>query len=300
VRRSGVPDGIEDCWVRVREAETALEEERHLAAARNRLLESNIRELNEIYLVLKEKLRDLRKRDERIRAFEERLSESSKLASLGELAGSIAHEIKNPLISIQGFAERIEKTGDREKVTRYARLIGKEAGRLSRVLINLLDYSRMSEPTRELADLNEVIEDTLLFMEHHLTRFRNVSLRFTPGQALPRVRVDRVQVQQIIVNIIMNAAQAMPQGGAIGVTTEMKEGVVLLAVSDEGTGIAEENLRKIFDPYFTTKRKGEGTGLGLSLCKKLAEANGGTIEVESRVGRGTTMRVLIPAAEETD
>ena len=277
-----------------RELECTLEEERQLAAARNRLLEAHIGELHEVYTVLKEKLHDLRSKDERLREFEIRLAQANKLAALGELAGSIAHEIKNPLISIQGFAERIEKTEDREKITKYARFIGREAKRLSAVLVNLLDFSRMSAPARESVDVNEVVADTLLFMEHHLTRFKKVTLDVQKADSLPPVRIDKVQIQQVIVNVVMNAAQAMPDGGTISVLTESTGNTVVLAISDQGMGIAEENLRRIFDPYFTTKRKGEGTGLGLSLCKKLIEANGGTIEVSSRLGSGTTVRLVFP------
>jgi two-component system, NtrC family, sensor kinase len=279
------------------ELEAELDQERHLSAAKTRLLEANIGELNDVYAALREKLTELRLRGEKIKAFEEGLVRANKLAALGELAGSIAHEIKNPLIAIEGFAERIGKTDDRERIARYAKTIGKEAQRLSKVLINLLDFSRMNEPKREVLDVNDLVDDTVLFMEHHLTRFRNVRLTVEKGQGLPRINADRIQIQQILVNIIMNAAQAMPEGGTIAVTTASEDGLAGISVADSGPGIRPEDIGKIFEPFFTTKMRGEGTGLGLPLCKRLIEANKGTIEVESRVGKGATFRLLIPPAD---
>ncbi|MFH0754177.1 MAG: ATP-binding protein, partial [Candidatus Omnitrophota bacterium] len=257
-------------------------------------LEAHIVELNDVYRVLSEKLKEIRSRDERIKDFTDELIRANKLSSLGELAGSIAHEIKNPLISIQGFAKRIEKTGDEEKIKKYAMLIDKESGRLSNVLVKLLDFSRMDEPKRERVDINEIVDDTVLFIEHHLTRFKNIQLFVEKEKTLPPVEADKIHIQQSLVNIIMNAAQAMPGGGAIRIKTGKNGGSVHISVTDQGAGINPENIDKIFEPFFTTKKKGEGTGLGLSLCKRLIEANKGKIEVESKIGEGSTFRILIP------
>jgi signal transduction histidine kinase len=282
---------------RQKELEIELEETRSLSQTRNRLLLANIQELDGAYNVLKEKLKELKRRDERIKSFQEELTRANKLSALGELAGSIAHEIKNPLISIQGFAKRIEKTKEQGKIDNYAKLIDKEAGRLSNVLLKLLEFSRMDEPKKEYVDVNEIVDDTVLFMEHHLTRFKNMELVVEKGKNLPLIKVDKIHIQQTLVNIMMNAAQAMPGGGIIRITTEKYDSDVCIAITDNGTGIAEENINKIFEPFFTTKEKGEGTGLGLSLCKRLIEANGGRIEVESKVGEGSTFRILIPSVE---
>jgi two-component system, NtrC family, sensor kinase len=281
----------------VSELEEELEQERNLSRAKTRLLEAHIGELNEVYLALRGKLAELRLRGERIKDFEERLVRANKLTALGELAGSIAHEIKNPLISIEGFAERIGKTNDPERIGNYAKTISEDAKRLSKVLVNLLDFSRMNEPKREILGVNELVDDTVLFMEHHLTRFRNIRLTVVKGSDLSRVNVDRIQIQQILVNIIMNAAQAMPEGGTIGVTTAFREGRVNISIADSGPGIRPEDLEKIFEPFFTTKMRGEGTGLGLPLCKRLIEANEGKIEVESLAGKGTTFTLLLPPAD---
>ncbi|MBP1748716.1 MAG: two-component sensor histidine kinase [Deltaproteobacteria bacterium] len=278
----------------VRDLEIALEEEKSLSKARNVLLESNIKELNDVYHTLNDKLKVLRNRDERIKGFEAQLVRANKLSALGELAGSIAHEIKNPLISIQGFAKRITKTDDIENAKRYSHLIDQEAGRLTNVLLKLLDFSRMDEPKMEETELGSLVDDTLLFMEHHLTRFKNVRVDIVRSSEPVKVVIDKIHIQQALINLINNAAQAMPEGGTIRITTGIEDIFGFIDVSDEGTGIDEETIKKIFDPFFTTKPKGEGTGLGLSLSKRLLEANGGTISVKTKPHEGSTFRLLIP------
>jgi signal transduction histidine kinase len=278
----------------VRDLKIALEEEKSLSRARNMLLESNINELNDVYIALNDKLKALRTKDDRIKGFEAQLVRAHKLSALGELAGSIAHEIKNPLISIQGFAKRISKADDIEKARQYSYFIDQEAGRLTNVLLKLLDFSRMDEPKMEETDLGTLVDDTLLFMEHHLTRFKNVHLDIVrPGEPVITV-IDKIHIQQALVNLINNAAQAMPEGGAIRIETGKEDPFGFIDVSDEGSGIDAETLEKIFEPFFTTKPKGEGTGLGLSLSKRLLEANGGTIVVKTKPGEGSTFRLLIP------
>lgn len=287
-------EGRESTEKRVIELELALEEERSLSQARNKLLEANIRELNEVYDALREKLNELRRRNEKIRIFEEQLVKANKLSVLGELASSIAHEIKNPLISIQGFARRIGTTEERDKLEKYAKFIEEEADRLTQVLAKLLGFSRMDEPKKVLLNMNDIVDDTVLFMEHHLTRFRNVALSVEKKPDLPMVHVDRIHVQQTMVNLLMNAAQAMPEGGRIQIKTGMNDQYVFITITDTGVGIKDEDLDRIFEPFFTTKEKELGTGLGLSLCKRLIEANAGKIEVESKVGEGTTFTIMIP------
>ena len=279
---------------RLKELEMVLEEERSLSQARNKLLAANIKELNEVYDALREKLTEIRRRDARIKSFEGELIKANKLSALGELASSIAHEIKNPLISIQGFARRIGTTEDRDKLEKYAKFIEQEADRLTQVLTKLLGFSRMDEPKKDFLNMNDIVDDTVLFMEHHLTRFKNVEIAVEKEPDLPLVQVDRIHVQQTVVNILMNAAQAMPGGGKILIKTGRGNQYVFISITDTGVGIKEEDLEKIFEPFFTTKEKEQGTGLGLSLCKRLIEANAGKIEVESKVGEGTTFTIMIP------
>jgi signal transduction histidine kinase len=278
------------------ECEIELDDARGLSSAREQLLRANIKELNEVYETLQEKIRDIREKDERIRGFDEILTRANRLSSLGELAASIAHEIKNPLISIQGFAKRINNADDMEKIQKYAKFIEKESARLAAVLMRLLDFSRTAEPNAEYLDVNEIVDDTILFTEHHLTRFRNVELTVEKSDVLPPAYVDKIHIQQALINILINAAQSMPEGGPIIIRTGKTDGDgrVWISVTDKGAGIDPENLSKIFESFFTTKTKGEGTGLGLSISKRLIEANRGIIEVESSPGEGTTFRLSLP------
>jgi len=279
------------------ELEIELEDAKDLSSARERLLIANIKELNESYNALREKVNDIRERDKKIRDFTEVLTRANRLAALGELAASIAHEIKNPLISIQGFAKRIGQGQEPRKADVYAKFIENEAERLSTVLTKLLDFSRMAEPNRERLEVGRLVDDTVLFLEHHLTRFKNIELRIEKDQTLPAIYGDRVHIQQALVNLVMNGAQAMPDGGPLTVKTGRKDDAyAFIAVADKGTGIREEDMEKIFDSFFTTKGVGEGTGLGLSLVKTLIEANGGKIEVESQSNVGSTFTLLLPFA----
>ncbi|MBP1732277.1 MAG: ATPase, partial [Deltaproteobacteria bacterium] len=254
-------DDTDNLERKIKELEIELEDAKSLSDARERLLRANIDE---------------------IREFDAILTRANRLSSLGELAASIAHEIKNPLISIQGFAKRIPQAKEQEKVETYAKYIDHEAERLSTVLAKLLEFSRMAEPAKEPVDANGLVDDTLLFLEHHLTRFKNVALKVEHEPDLPPIHGDKIHIQQALINLVMNAAQAMPDGGQLVIRTGRKDaGHGFIAVSDQGPGITEENMEKIFEPFFTTKPKGEGTGLGLPLCKRLVEANQGRLEVES-------------------
>jgi signal transduction histidine kinase len=284
---------------RVKACEIELEDAKGLATARERLLLANIKELNDVYAALREKIRELRERDERIRSFDEMMTRANRLSSLGELAASVAHEIKNPLVAIEGFAKRIEASDDPSKIQAYASFIEKESERLSVVLTRLLDFSRMTEPNREYLDVNEIVEDTILFTEHHLTKFRNVNLTIEEAEDPPKIFADKVHVQQALINVVMNAAQAMPEGGPLSIRTGRRgNDYAWISVTDKGAGIDEGDLAKIFEPFFTTKAKGEGTGLGLSLTKKLVEANRGKIEVESAKGQGSTFCLLFPLKDD--
>jgi len=152
----------------------------------------------------------------------------------------------------------------------------------------------MDMPRKERVEVDRIIDDTVLFMEHHLTRFKNIEVVVEKGKEVPPVMVDKIHVQQALVNIIINAAQSMPQGGTIHIRSGVEDANAYISVNDKGGGIEPGNMEKIFDPFFTTKQKGEGTGLGLSLCKKLMKANEGDITVVSVPGQGSTFKLLMP------
>ncbi len=214
------------------ECEIQLEDTRGALSAREKLLSANVKELNEVYGTLREKMREIEERDARIRSLDEVLTRANRLSALGELAASIAHEIKNPLISIQGFAKRIEGSSDADKIREYAGFIEKESQRLSAVLVRLLDFSHMSEPEKERLDLNGIVDDTILFTEHHLTTFKHIDLTLEKEENLPPVYADKIHVQQALLNIMMNAAQAMPEGGPLIIRTGRKGARLCLALRD--------------------------------------------------------------------
>lgn len=282
---------------RLKQCEVDLEDARNLSSAREKLLLANLSELKEVHRALNEKIEQIKERDARIRGFDEILTRANRLSSLGELAASIAHEIKNPLVSIEGFAKRILRSKDSNKIHQYAQFIEREADRLSKVLTRLLDFSRMSEPVREPLDLNETVDDTVLFLEHHLTRFRNINLTVKKSKKIPPVQADKIHVQQALINIVMNGAQAMSEGGPLVIETGTdRTDYAWIAVTDKGPGIEPDAVKRIFEPFFTSKPKGQGTGLGLPLSKRLIEANGGRIQVKSILGEGATFELLLPIA----
>jgi signal transduction histidine kinase len=283
---------------KIREMEIELEDANSLSRARERLLVANIKELNESYNALREKAAAIRERDKRIHEFTEVMMRANRLSALGELSASIAHEIKNPLISIQGFAKRMGDSRERGKADIYAKFIENEAERLSNVLAKLLEFSRTTQPKRERVDVNDLVDDTILFLEHHLTRFKNIRLVVEKDESLPAMYGDRVHIQQALVNLVMNGAQAMPEGGPLTVKTGRRDvDYAFIAVTDRGTGIREEDMEKIFESFFTTKRESDGTGLGLSLVKRLIETNGGKVEVETELNVGSTFTLLLPVNE---
>ena len=277
--------------------ELALSEERELSEVRKKLLEKNLKEMEELYESLIQKMKELKAKDQKIRKITEELEKANKLSLLGEISQAIAHQIKNPLISIQGFAQRILNLEGGEKIKTYARIIMDEAQNLAEVLKKLLEFSRTNEPKKHLENLNGIILDTLAFFEHHLTRFKGIELRLDLTEDIPPVEVDKIHIQQVLANLLINAAQAMPNGGPITVKTGKENNRVFFAVKDEGQGIPEKIKDRIFEPFFTTKEKGDGTGLGLSICKRLVEANGGTITFFSEEGKGTTFFVHFPIGQ---
>lgn len=291
---------VEELARKKRELEVALSEEKELSEVRSKLLEKSLKELEDVYVALREKLEELKLRDLKIREVEERLEKANKLSLLGEIAGAIAHQIKNPLISIYGFAKRVADADDIGKAKSYAKIIMNDAQKLTEVLERLLQFSRMDKPFVESVNLNTLISETLAFLEHHLTRFKGVELVVDLVDNLPEVHIDKVHVQQVLANLLMNAAQAMPDGGPIIIKTGTDGKSVFFSVTDSGQGIPDALKGKIFEPFFTTKARTEGTGLGLSICKRLVEANGGFITFESEEGKGTTFIVSFPLNQKSN
>ncbi|MFZ5915920.1 MAG: ATP-binding protein [Chloroflexota bacterium] len=238
-----------------------------------------------------------RKVQERTRELQEtqaQLIQSEKLASVGELAAGVAHEINNPLGVILGFTQVIlKKIPEDDAFSKPLLSIEREGLRCKKIIQGLLDFSRRSTPTFQPVQLNETVQAACELIEHQFS-INNVSLvkGFAPN--LPQIQADANQLQQVFVNLIINAYHAMPKGGQIRVTTRAVGDKVQAIFADTGVGIPPENLKRIFDPFFTTKEVGKGTGLGLSVSYGIIESHGGKIEVESQVGVGTTFVITLP------
>ncbi|MFN8559893.1 MAG: ATP-binding protein, partial [Dehalococcoidia bacterium] len=231
----------------------------------------------------------------------ERLFQSEKMASVGRLVSGVAHELNNPLTGIMGFAQLL-LLRDLDPAARHeAETIRAEAERASKIVQNLLSFARRRSPERVPVDLNALIERVLSLWEYDL-RVRDIVVRRDLGAGAPLIEADAHQIQQLLLNVLTNAAQALRAaggGGAITVSTHAAGGYVRTHISDNGPGIAPDHLRRIFDPFFTTKPVGEGTGLGLTICYGIVEEHQGRITVESAPGQGATVVIDLPVAAST-
>ncbi|MCP4201288.1 MAG: hypothetical protein GY769_05065 [bacterium] len=226
----------------------------------------------------------------------ERLEHSDQLASLGQLAAGLAHEIKNPLAGIQGAIEILREDNHEQRTGMlYDDMLG-ELKRVNTTLQLLLESARPSPPQLAMTDPEVLIKETVYLLRPGLSR-RGVALRYEIAPDTGQVRVDSAKIRQVLINLIQNAAEAMDEGGSIVLRAGKfpeAEGGLILAVEDDGPGISEEQQEKIFEPFFTTKFS--GTGLGLAIAHRLVEQHGGSLELDSEPGRGSTFYVLLPAA----
>jgi len=242
----------------------------------------NQRRTERVLVALEEKTRELE-------AAQEELVRKERLAILGQLAGGVSHELRNPLGVMKNSVYYLKMVlPEDERVRKHLGIMEREVTTATRIVTDLLDIARTKPPSQAPTDLSELVREVL--DRTPLAENVEVVARLAPD--LPPVAVDALQVQQVLGNLITNGAQAMPEGGTLTIETARAEGGARVAVSDTGVGIAPENLEKIFQPLFTTKAK--GIGLGLAVAQGLAEANGGTISVESAVGRGSRFLVVFP------
>lgn len=231
------------------------------------------------------------------RRIEEQLRQSEKLAALGELVAGVAHELNNPLAGISAFAQLLLEEPLVDEQRESVRLIKREADRAVGVIRDLLIFSRKTGPSIAPVDINEIIELTLRLRNYSL-RTSEISVRVELARGIPRVRGDDQRIQQVLLNLIVNAEYAMQssQVKQLSILTQTSGDGVLLTVADTGFGMAEETRQRIFEPFFTTKPAGHGTGLGLSVSYGIVQAHGGSIEVESQVGSGSVFRIFLPAS----
>ena len=246
---------------------------------------------------------DLRPRIQMEKELEEthlQLVNSEKMASLGKLAAGIAHEINNPLGGILIYSSLMKEELDGADSRRQdLEKIVQEATRCKDIVKSLLEFSRQTEPKMEPTDINKAITDGLFFLENQAL-FHNIKIVKSLSPVPPMVRGNPGQLKQVFMNIIVNAAEAMPGGGTLTIKTAPSDDQKAVSIDfvDTGEGIPQENLTRIFDPFFTTKELGKGTGLGLSTSYGIIDEHGGRIDVKSQVGKGTTFRIELPAGPE--
>jgi signal transduction histidine kinase len=239
-------------------------------------------------------------RDEEIRALRRQVVELQRISSLGVLAGGVCHELNNALTPILNYAKLGLRSNDPEYHRRAFEKILEAARRASSISTGMLGLARPQLDQRVATDLVRLVEEILLLASKDLAKHR-VRVEFEV-QTRPQVRVSPAQIQQVLLNLVINARQAMPEGGTLRlrVGTDASGRLAEVSVADTGVGIAPSHLRRIFEPFFTTKTGPDstgqgGTGLGLSVCRDIAEAHKGRIRAESRPGQGSTFTLRLPA-----
>jgi len=232
------------------------------------------------------------------RSAENRLVQAAKLAAVGEMAAGIAHELNNPLTSVTGFSELVMETIPKQtEAFKDMELVIKEARRARDVVRRLLDFARQSETTFARASLNEVVDD-IVALSRHLIQTSGVELILSLQPELPWASMDNNQIKQVLLNLVHNALQAMPNGGEMEIQTKTasrnEQNGVIVSVRDTGVGISAAAQSRIFEPFYTTKGSQGGTGLGLSVTYGIITDHGGQIDVESQPQVGSTFTVWLP------
>ncbi len=230
------------------------------------------------------------------------LIQSEKLASLGKLAAGIAHEINNPLGGVLIYSHLLLEDTDKNS-PHYENLkkIVKETSRCKDIVKGLLEFARPKEPEMSLVNINEIVERSLSIMERQAL-FQNIKIKKSYVSNLPKIVADSAQLQQVFMNVIINAAEAMEGNGILALSTSLSRDGTCIEVkfSDTGHGIMEEDKKRLFEPFFTTKEVGKGTGLGLAISYSIIQKHHGTIEVKSELGKGSTFTVKLPLMEERE
>ncbi len=264
---------------------------------------------NEMTFSLRESRGETQRQNEAKLALEQRLGQTEKLATIGQLAAEIAHEVGTPLNVIAGRARSIQKKAkDPEVVEKNAAIVAEQTARITRIIQRLLDFTRrkVGSPEHAAVNLNELALTTMELLAGQFSNAK-VKTRLDRAEGLPRIAGDRDRLQQVLINLLLNAVQAMPDGGKLRVETRAtrrtrpglegspEQEFVQLAVSDTGVGIPPDIKDRIFDPFYTTKEGQGGTGLGLAVVSGIVKEHDGWIDVEDAAGGGTVFRVYLPA-----
>jgi len=252
-------------------------------------------EFTGLAIAINQMLNELHKR-------EEQLIQARKMAAVGTLTAGIAHEINNPLNNISITAETLIDEYDewtKEEQLKMLKDIFTQVERAGATVANLLDFTRRDKTSFESLSLIDVIESTTKFVKNEIA-LNDITLEMNLDKNLPYIKGNQHNLQQVFLNLFLNAIQAMPHGGRLIVKATTEEERICIIISDTGIGIPKENLEKIFDPFFTTKEVGQGTGLGLSVSFGIIEKHRGSIQAESQLGKGTSFTICFPVAESAD
>lgn len=242
---------------------------------------------------------ELQAKGDEVRAATQQLWQAAKLASVGELAASIAHELNNPLgtisLRIEAVLRRTEADDPRQ---RALEIIAQETRRMGDLVANLLQFSRRGDDKISTVDIREELTRSVELVHHHLAK-RQVKVVQELAPTTPTIYADRQKLRQVFLNLLTNAGDAMAQGGTLTLRSstfalENGQAVVQIDFVDTGKGIPPEQIERVFDPFFTTKAEGQGTGLGLAICRRAVEDHQGTIRIFSELGKGTTVRIVLP------
>jgi two-component system NtrC family sensor kinase len=225
---------------------------------------------------------------------EDQLMQAEKLSSIGLLAAGIAHEINTPITGISSYTQMLLRDTPESNLNKpILEKIEKQTFRAAEIVNGLLNFSRLSSSEFKAVDVNQLISDSLALLDHQL-QLNNIKVDSKLEDSLPPIHGNTGKLQQVFVNLILNARDAMPSGGELAIQTGMRESMVIVDIFDTGAGIPRENLKRIFDPFFTTKGVGKGTGLGLSVSYGIIQEHGGRIFVDSDAGKGTHFTLKLP------
>jgi signal transduction histidine kinase len=233
----------------------------------------------------------LRETNRQLQSSLQHLRRADRLSAVGQLAASLAHEIRNPLGSIEGAIDIVERTADEDRRREFLGIIKKETRRLNGLLTNLLDFARPRVPQIRQAQVDAIVRTVVDLTSHNMQQ-QGIQLTLHLAQDLPPVECDPEQIVQVLLNVTLNALQASPAGAQISISAVRSENMILMRVSDEGSGIAEVELGKIFDPFYTTKEG--GTGLGLAISYQILAQHGGGIAVARNPDKGMTFTLTLP------
>jgi len=241
---------------------------------------------------------ELKKYIDRLEKMQKQLIQAEKMNALGQLSASVAHEINNPLAGVLVYAKLLGKkvangTAGKDEMVQTLVKVENAVTYCSRIVRSLLDFARQTEPSLKPAKISDILDQVMTLVGHQ-AETKQIKVIRKEEAPVPQVMADFAQIQQVFVNLVVNAIQAMSEGGTLTITTSGADGVVKTAFTDTGTGIKPEHMEKLFTPFFTTKSEVKGVGLGLSVSYGIVERHGGKIEVQSEWGKGATFTVHLP------